>query len=203
METPTMSRAEKILVFLYEYGKGESVKVRYEDIVVGVFKKFPHDFHLKGYTEYPDSGDIIHKPLYDFKKKGYINAANKIFALTDHGIEAARHLADKKGGTSTGSEDRLPRDVETETSRVKSLEGFGLFAAGSKNKLSDSDLYAYLGVTVRTPKPVFIGRLETMNDVARKLTARKDDPLSMKIAAYHDYLIEKHRSVIDYFVKSN
>ena len=121
METSTLSRAEKILLFLYEHGKGAQVKVRYEDIVVGLFKKYPHDFQLKGYPEYPDSGDIIHKPLYDFKKRGYINAASKIFSLTDRGLEYAQELAGKKVGNADASEGRLSRSTETEVSRVEAL----------------------------------------------------------------------------------
>lgn len=198
-----LSRGEKILAFLYEHGRGAPAKVRYEDIVVGVFKKFPHDFHLKGYPEYPDSGDTVHKPLYDFKKKGYVNAANKIFTLTDHGVEAARRLVAGHADAESEGEDRLSRDVGTEVARIKGLEGFGLFVAGKGHQLSDSDLYGYLGVTVRTPKAAFIGRLKTMNDVVEKLRARKNDPLASQIAAYHDLLIEKHRSVIDYFTNGD
>ena len=95
-----LSRGEKILLFLYEFGGGGRAKIRYEDIVVGLFKKYPHDFQLKGHAEYPDSGDMIHKPLYDFKKKGYVNAENKIFSLTDRGVELARQLSSKGKATN-------------------------------------------------------------------------------------------------------
>jgi len=95
--TNNLSRSEKILLFLYKFGKGKKTKVRFEDIVVGVFKKHPSDFHLKGYVKYPDSGDLIHKPLYDFKKKGYVNAENKIFSLTDRGAEFAEQLQKRVG----------------------------------------------------------------------------------------------------------
>ena len=132
METTasTLSRSEKLLLFLYEKGQGKSMKVRYEDIVVGVFKQYPHDFHLKDYPEYPDSGDMIHKPLYDAKKKGYLNAANKVFALTDRGLDYAKQLSGGNNSTSIVSKDRLSRNTTIEFARIKALEGFELFVKG-------------------------------------------------------------------------
>lgn len=197
-----LTRGEKILLFLYEFGKGKKVRVRYEDIVMGVFKKFPTDFHLKGYPEYPDSGDLIHKPLYDFKKKGYVNAESKVFSLTDRGIELAEQLSKKDNGSSGGARDRLSRSTETEFARVKESEGFALFVEGKKESLSDNDFYNYLGVTVRTQKNAFIGRLNTMEAVAGELKKRGDDPISSKIVAYHDYIMEKYKGIVDFFTQN-
>lgn len=195
-----LSRAEKILVFLYEFGKGRTVKVRYEDIVVGVFKKHPQDFHLKGYTEYPDTGDLIHKPLYDFKKKGYVNAVNKVFSLTDRGVEYAKQLTlGKVDVVSAG--DRLSRSASTEVIRVKSLEGFLIFAKGNSNKLSENDFYNYFGVTVRTSKNAFIGRFETMEALISELKEH-DDQLYKSINQYHDHLVEKYKNIITFFTNN-
>lgn len=196
-----LSRGEKILLFLYEFGEGGRAKIRYEDIVVGLFKKYPHDFQLKGHAEYPDSGDLIHKPLYDFKKKGYVNAENKIFSLTDRGVELARQLS-SKGRETKSSKDRLSRSAETEVSRVKSLEGFLLFVDGNKERLSDNDFYNYLGVTVRTQKNSFIGRLETMNATIEELKRNSGDTLYKNIINYHDFLISRYRSITDFFTKN-
>src|SRR3990167_6618802 len=92
----TLNRGEKILLFLYESEKDQKKRFVYEDIAVGLFKKYPDDFHLKGYPEYPDSSDSSQRLLYEFKKKGYVSAANKIFSLTDNGIEFAKVLSDRK-----------------------------------------------------------------------------------------------------------
>ncbi len=196
-----LSRGEKILLFLYEFGEGGRAKIRYEDIVVGLFKKYPHDFQLKGYAEYPDSGDLIHKPLYDFKKKGYVNAENKIFSLTDRGVELSRQLS-SKGKVAKDSKDRLSRSAETEASRVKSLEGFLLFVDGNKEHLSDNDFYNYLGVTVRTQKNSFIGRLETMNAIIEELKRHSENTLYKSIVSYDDFLISRYKNITDFFTKN-
>lgn len=197
-----LGRGDKILLFLYEYGKGGSAKVRYEDIVVGLFKRYPHDFHLKGYSEYPDSGDLIHKPLYDFKKKGYVNAVSKVFSLTERGLEYANTLQGGRGRVQKQS-DRLSRTATTEVARVKTLEGFNLFARGERDNLSENDLYNYLGVTVRTQRSAFMGRLETMRTVIEETRSNGSDPILKVICEYHDFLTSKHASVIEYFVKDN
>ncbi len=195
------SRAEKIIFFLYENGKGEKVRMRYEDIVSGLFKKYPQDFQMKGYPEFPDSGDLIHKPLYDFKKKGLLTASNKIFCLTDRGVEFAKQLS---GGENlvSNSQGRLSRSVETEISRIKGLEGFLLFIEDKKDKLSDNDFYTYLGVTVRTQKNAFIGRLETIKAVAKELHDHNNSGLYSKIIDYHEFLLNKNKEIIDFFIKN-
>lgn len=200
-DTHNLSRAEKILVFMYKFSEGGRAKIQYEDIVAGLFKKYPQDFHLKGYTEYPDSGDMIHKPLYDFKKKGYVNAANKVFSLTERGVEFAHMLSDKNS-VSENNVNRLSRSAETEISRVKGLEGFSLFLQGKKEKLSDNDFYNYLCVTVRTQKNAFIGRLETMNAIIKELGKQNKRDLYGTLVDYHKFLMTKNANIIEFFKKN-
>ncbi len=198
--TPTsLSRTEKILLFMYQHGEGKSVKIRYEAIVVGVFKKYPHDFHLKDYPEYPDSGDMIHKPLYDAKKKGYVNAASKVFGLTERGLEYAQQLSEGRVGGEQTSKDRLSRNAGIELARIKALEGFELFTKGETQKLTDNDFYDYLGVTVRTQKNSVLGRLSTLEAVHKELKQHDDSDTATKVTEYHDFLISRNKNVMDFF----
>ncbi len=186
---------------MYKFSEGGRAKIQYEDIVAGLFKKYPHDFHLKGHPEYPDSGDLIHKPLYNFKKKGYVNASNKVFSLTERGVEFAQFLSSKN--VSFGNlGDRLSRSAETEISRIKRSEGFSLFIKGRKEKLSDNDFYNYLGVTVRTPKNAFLGRLETINVIIKELEKQGKQNLYDAVISYHKFLISKHTDIIEFFKKN-
>ena len=130
------------------------------------------------------------------KKKGYVNAVNKVFSLTDRGIEYAKQLTGKK--EVINSENRLSRSASTEIARIKNLEGLSLFAQGQINQLSESDLYNYLGVSVRTPKNAFIGRLETLSAVMEELRKQKDDLYSL-VVKYHEFLFSKFNNVIKFF----
>ena len=166
-----LSKEQKVLLALYRLRKDGHKKVRYEDIVVKVFRDYPSDFHLKGYPEYPDTGDAVHKPLYDYRKRGMVTASNKMFSLTSHGVTEAERLKNQEGGKPVQQESRhrLERDAQIEFERIKRLEGFTLFLSSRQDEIIDSDLFDYLGVSVRSTKNEFIGRLEIMKSVAAML----------------------------------
>ena len=48
---------------MYELAGGTTKSLKYEDIVVKAFERFPDEFALRGYPQFPDASDI-HKPLY-------------------------------------------------------------------------------------------------------------------------------------------
>lgn len=194
------NRGEKIILFLYEISKGEKKKFLYEDIVVGLFSKYPEDFHLKGYSEFPDSSDSTQRILYQFKKKGFITATNKIFSLTDGGLELGHQLSKNPLDHEVLS-DRFSRSTNVEVDRIKKLEGFILYIEGKAQELTDSDFYNYLGITARTSASMFLGRFNTINEVIKDLKQKPDDPIFSKIIAYNDFLFLKCKSTIDYFLK--
>ena len=97
-----LSRPQKILAVMFELCHGDATALQYEDIVVAVFKRYPEDFQLRGYPQYPDSSDV-HKPLYEMKQQGLIRSANKTFELTPRGLEVASSLVH----SARESKDRL------------------------------------------------------------------------------------------------
>ncbi len=197
MKPRKLTKADKILLYLLEMMEQGRTKLPYEDIVVDLFKKYPNDFHLRGYPQYPDSGGTIDKRLSVYKQKGYVVASNHVFSITDMGAEFARQIS---GSEDVDSSDRLHRSTQVEISRIKGLEGFHLFAAGKIEKLSDQDFYNYLGVSVRTQKSAFMGRLQTMISVVGDLQTRlASDPQYEKIIAYHEHLISKHENIVEFF----
>ena len=194
-----LSKEQKVLLALYRLSVNGKKKVQYEDIVVQAFKDYPADFHLKGHPEFPDSGDAVHKPLYDYRKKGMALASNKMFSLTPHGVaEAVRLQAVEKGKPDLGEpRHRLERDAQIEIERVKQLEGFKLFLAQKHDEIIDSDLFEYLGVSVRTTKNDFIGRLETMKSAIEGVSSSGlKDPALLAARQFHDFLIKRFSTEI-------
>src|SRR5206468_715556 len=98
--------------------------------------------------------------------------SNKMFSLTPHGLaEAQKLLALEKGQSiQTDRHHRLERDAQIEIERIKHLESFRLFLEGKQNEIIDTDLYEYLGASVRTSRNDFIGRLETVNSAVTAAT---------------------------------
>lgn len=195
-----LSMAQKVLLALYRLSHDARKKVRYEDIVVQAFKDYPNDFHLKGYPQYPDSGDTIHKPLYDYRKKGMVAASNKMFALTTQGVaEAQKLLAVEKGRPLPPAHHRLERSAQIEVERIKRLEGFKLFLEGKREQIIDSDLFEYLGVSVRTSRNDFIGRLETTKStVEAAADAAGNDPLLHAVCQFHDFMMTRFAQEITF-----
>jgi len=177
---------------MYELSDGKCIPLNYEDIVVAVFRKYPEDFHLRGYPEYPDATDI-NKPLYgSLKKKGFIVSGGKKFQLTELGLRIAKDL---QGKLKTGRK-RLPRDLEKEIYRIENSEGFRLFLEGKVEKLIDSDFYDYLGITVSTPKNIILGRLSLIKTAVETLADFNYDPLAKKIQEFHELMVTRFKKEI-------
>lgn len=192
-----LSRGEKILLTLYQLSGRTRKSIRYEDIVVKTFETYPDDFHLKGYPQYPESGDLVHKPLYDYRKKGLIIAGNKMFALTEKGLVAVEALQNAIAGREVANTERVSRDIEKEVSRVTNTPGFGLFIRGDISSIVDNDFYDYLGVTVRTSRNDFIGRLSTLSDLVKATSSNKNE-IYKKLFEYHQLMTTKFSDIIKY-----
>lgn len=199
----SLSNAEKIMVTLHELGKGTGLKLKYEDIVVAVFKKYPEDFHLRGYPEYPDSGDLIHKPLYEFRKKGYLEANSKVFSLTERGIKYTEQLIALARGKNLKSDGRLSRFAEKEISRIESSESFGLFLNDQGGSITETDFYGYLAVTPRTSRNDFLGRLNTVESAIEELKQQRTlNAQRVSIPLYHTFMVGNFATIITHFVKN-
>lgn len=190
-------RPEKILIAMYELSEGTTATLKYEDIVVAAFKRFPSEFALRGHPEYPDSSDI-HKPLYGpLKRQGFVRAANKTFALTERGVEFAAKLAGR-GSSGGGSPDRIDRTNKLELDRMFQSDALRFFLDGRPNKILDTDFYQFAGCTVRTPRNDFIARLKATSAVISLATKLKypDVQTAKALAEVWKLLQEKFADMI-------
>ena len=194
-------RPQKILVAMLRLSGGRPAQLKYEDIVVEAFKLFPDEFALRGHPQFPDSSDI-HKPLYGpLKRSGLVKAANKTFALTEKGLEAARRLEMSAGSKLDEKRDprRLGRDVEHEVERMLASEAVRLLRAGDTQEIIDTDLFEFLNCTVRTARNDFIGRLKTVEEaigIATKLKLPNKESAKLLFDAWA-FLKPKFKSIID------
>ena len=203
------TRAQKILIALYKLSNGSKKQVRFEDIAVKFYKLFQADFQLKGYPQYPDTGDIVHKPLYsDLKKNGYVLSGDKYFSLTSKGIEYGKKLLNFSEDNGEFIMDAQNKDFvkltttqEKEIQRIRESAAFELYITGKKDEIIDIDFYSYLGVTVRSRKFDFLGRMTTVED-AINATVNKSPSLFKQLSECHQFLINKFKENIDYVKNS-
>jgi hypothetical protein len=187
-----LSKPQKILAVMYELCQGETTAVQYEDIVVAAFKRYPEDFQLRGYPEYPDSSDV-HKPLYEMKQHGLLRSANKTFELTARGLEVASRLMHSE----QKNKDRLTKLEENEMSRIVGSAAFKLFQEGRSEAILDTDFYEYLGVTVRTSRANCLGRLSNVEHAITAHEKKRADGLSPVVRALHEFLLSMFKAEIE------
>jgi hypothetical protein len=186
-----LTKPQKILVVMSDLSHGKARALQYEDIVVKAFEQYPEDFQLRGYPQYPDSSDV-HKPLYEMKRQGLVRAANKTFELTPQGLEAAHRLSHSQ----TSNKDRLTKPEEQEINRIVNSAAFQFFQTGKASAILDTDFYEYLGVTVRTSKGDFQGRLSNVEQAIRAHAEKRHDELSTTLTKLHEFLTNKFREEI-------
>jgi len=186
-----LSKPQKILAVMYELCQGDATALQYEDIVVAAFKRYPEDFQLRGYPQYPDSSDV-HKPLYEMKQQGLLRSANKTFELTPRGLEVASRLVHSE----RENKDRLTKLEQSEINRIVNSAAFKLFQEGSKESILDTDFYEYLGVTVRTSRANCLGRLSNVEHAIAAHEQKRADGLSPGLRALHEFLLSKFKAEI-------
>lgn len=193
-----LSRAEQVLIAMYKLSRGTSCPCRYEDIVVKAFRSFPKHFQLRGYPHFPDATDVGKRLYGELKRAEFIRAANKMFSLTDKGIVKAEDLLRVvKSGENTQA-DRLTRDVVREVDRLRTTAAVRLFLARDSDKILDTDFYAYLGVTVRTDRNEFLGRMRAVSEAIKTAAKVEPLPLHIKLKELHNFLLGKFSEIIKY-----
>lgn len=197
MKKIKLSNQEKTLLILLKLSSGTKKNLKFEDVVVTLFKKFPRDFNLKGYEQYPDA-EAIRKPLYQFKKQGILQIRNMILSLTDKGIDIATKIKEKssKKIITQNSENKLDRYVEKEISRIQNSGSYNKYFKDRDN-IFDTEFFDYLGISVKSDKNEFKGRLSTLSEVVKSIE-KLNDAHFKKIVEFHKFMINKFRNIINY-----
>jgi len=188
-----ISKRDKLLIVIYEMSSEKQNTLKYEDIFVKAFKKYPDEFHLRGYPEYPDTGDSTQRPLYGLRKDGLIQVRSKFVKLTEKGITITKQIIKSQSSFPIKSSRKLTRDIMSEIDRIKNTDAFQLFATNKRDQLVDTDFFAYLGTTVRTERIDFRSRIKIIENVIETLKTNEE---YKKIVDLHNYLFEKFKDTI-------
>jgi hypothetical protein len=186
-------KRDKLLIVIYEMSSGKQNTLKYEDIFVKAFKNYPDDFHLRGYPEYPDTGDSTQRPLYSLRKDGLIQVRNKFITLTEKGKTHAKQLIKARSGISRKLSQKLSRDILSEINRIKNTDAFQLFSTDKKDQIVDTDFFAYLGTTVKTERTDFRARIKTIQDVIDSIKGKDEYKI---INELHNHLFERFKHII-------
>jgi hypothetical protein len=164
--------------FLSQSGK----EIVFEDVVATCFRLFPERFHLRGYTEWPDS-TVVNKRWLDCRGRGLLQGSTAAgFSLTAKGLE----LAEKTAAILTGKRRLFPKpglakvggEIRTRAGRfvrsLESSEAFEKFSAdNTAASISEFDFRNMLLCTMETSAATLRNNLEQFRQYAA-LYQRKD-----------------------------
>jgi hypothetical protein len=194
-----MTQPDMILVSMYRVSNGTINRIPYEDLVLQAWRDFPTAFSLRNHPEHPDASDV-HKKLYGtLKTSGSIVAlGNKVFRLTDKGLERARALANALKATPASQvEDntRLARDQRNFLDHAIRSRAYETWRNGQKNRLVDYDARVFFQFSIGT----------TPKDRRRKVDFAKEAiekahsvgvPEAGEIGSLADFLIEQFEGLL-------
>jgi hypothetical protein len=186
---------EKLLIVIHSMSLKQERTLKYEDVYVKAFKKYPSDFQLIGYPKYPDT-ELMSKKIYDLRKNGLVRVNRKFITITQKGRTLAEKLIDSENRPQGKqlSPSALSRDIRIEIDRIRNTDAFRLFLEDKREQIVDSDFFAYLGTTVRTDRSDFAGRIRTLEDVVKAVRNIDDYKI---VTDMHTYLFKTFEATIN------
>lgn len=154
VEAP-LSQPQMVLLAIFRVSRGTTQKVPYEEIVLQAWKDFPSSFSLRNHPEHPDASDV-HKKLYQSLKTDGLVASlgNKIFRLTEKGIEEAQRISERAVGKPKPvriDAVRLSRSEESFIEQALKSRTFSAWKAGERDGLVDYDARVFFQFSTATP----------------------------------------------------
>ncbi len=190
-----LTKKDKILYTIVKmYNDGDNL-LRYEDILVKVFKSFPEDFQIRFYPQFPDT-DTIRRALYQLIPEGYIRISNRNCALTNDGKARGNKIIKSLDGDTIQIEGRRDLNYNIEIKRLLRSEGFNMYLTGKMDKIIDQDFYEFYRSSVRTRNLELLGKIKQINEVINRYST--ENTLQAKnLLAYSSFLLTKFKSIFN------
>lgn len=190
----TLFIKNKLLIVIFKMSLKQKKPLKYEDVYVKAFKKYPNDFQLRGYPDYLDT-ELMSKKIYDLRKNGFIQIHRKFITITEKGKSFVEWLmqSETKHLNKKNLSKLLSRDIINQIDRIRNTDAFHLFIDNKKEQIVDTDFFAYLGTTVKTERTDFRARIKTIKDVIEAIKANTEYKLIIDL---HKYLFETFRDII-------
>ncbi len=151
---PTLTQSDMVLVSFHRVSEGTTARVPYEELVLQAWRDFPESFSLRNHPEHPDASDI-HKKLYQTLKPAglVVSIGNKVFRLTDKGVERAAELLATREGTPSpdnGERARLSRSEESFVGHALRSRTLATWREGRPDQLVDYDARVFFQFSTGT-----------------------------------------------------
>lgn len=190
-----LTKKDKILYITTKMYNKNKNDLRYEDILVSVFKAFPKDFQIRFYAEYPDT-DTIRRALYQLIPEGYIRISQRNCALTKEGKLRGNGLIKYIDGDSIEIEGRRDANYGAEVRRLLNLDGYKMFVLGNHDAVIDQDFYEFYRTSVRTKNLEILGKMKQINKVISRYLEENTKEAKL-LDKYAEFLQNKFLKLFD------
>ncbi len=202
-----LSKSDKALIAIYElekYRKGTD-KITVEDVAVRLWKKYPTEFSMKGYPQYPNVD--IQKYITKLLVNHLINGGVFNYVITAKGTERAKSLMSGKVVTKAQITSEIRRDIKIEIERILNSKVFTYYTTTQKPRFVESDLFDFMGTSSRSlmthNQSIFISKYNTITkDVIPFCQQQsKNDKRMEMIVRLWDRLFEDFKTTIEGQIK--
>lgn len=178
-----LGKSDKILFVIGELSKTRKDKITVEDVAVKLWQKWPSEFCMRGYSQYPNVD--IQKYITKLLDNNIITGGVFNYKITEKGkdyfarlLNLKDHVDQKKGVVSA----EHPRYIRSEINRILNSRAFKYFLENKEPQFLESDFFDFLGTTARSfstkDRNIFLNHYNTIvKDVLSycEKTKEKDD----------------------------
>lgn len=209
MKQEKLSKSDKALIVVYELEKKRksNVKITVEDVAVALWKKYPSEFCMKGYPQYPNVD--IPKYITKLLNNGFINGGSFDYRLTIKGEEYVRNLMSKDRKDIVGiQESAIPsRNIKSEINRILNSKIFHYYIDNNNPKFVESDVFDFIGTSSRSlishNKKIFLAKYNVIiKDILPFCERHKEQDMNAKnIIELWKLLYENFKEIIEREIK--
>ena len=202
-----LSKSDKALIAIYELEKQRkgTYKITVEDVAVELWKKYPTEFSMKGYPQYPNVD--IQKYITKLLANHLIDGGVFNYIITAKGAEYAKSLLMEKVTSKAQITNEIRRDIKIEIERILNSKVFTYYSTTHKPKFVESDLFDFMGTSSRSlmthNQSIFLSKYNTIvkDVIPFCLHQKKNDERMELIVNLWQRLSEEFKTTIEGQIK--
>jgi hypothetical protein len=166
-----LTKAEKLLVAAARIDATHHSEFTAEDLVVEAFKRFPNDFSLKGYPEYPDNNSVLTMLMGKEARliaSGWLSkTGTKKYRITPKGVhDAAERIPDSSERQVQTV--RNSRKMEEGLARLFQSEAFESASKDSGSEITFHQFCRFIGLAAPDTWQKVQGKLEEVKHLVEQ-----------------------------------
>jgi len=202
MESNNLTKSEKFLIAVYSLSPKSKRDITIEDVAIFLWKKYPKEYCLRGYPQYPNAD--IQKHATKLFNENLMKGGVYGYKLTIKGKEYSKRILNKSEGIirkkgSVSSEERgyIKKHIE----RILKTKVFNYYEEDEKLNLVESDLFEFMGTNARSlntrDKKSFLTQYNIITKDIIPYCEKSNDEYHKKIVSLWDKLLAKFQKILN------